>query len=213
MIDIKVCPYCGCEYRAIIAEQVHGDKYLSLVDNDLNKVRRFWYKCNECNFIYRSPMISPEEASILYSKYRTFEFRKTTPEDYFDRLTSIENTESETYAKAEFVNENVNDVSSILDVGCGGGVFLFQLHKFFPSAYLLGLEPNREYAEMIRKKMNIDVIEDYYKIDNLDKRFDLTVSTDVIEHIHDLNVFWEAAIKNIYRGKYLFIDIPSSDNF
>ena len=213
MIDIKKCPYCSSQNRSLIAEQTHEDKYLALVDKELNQKRRFLYKCEQCDYIYRSPMVSEEEARVLYSKYRSFEFRKITPSDYFDKMTAIPESESETYAKAKYIKENIQNIHSILDIGCGGGIFLYQLNKIFPNSYILGLEPNSDYAKMVRDKMNIDVVEDFYKEDNIEKIFDLTVSTDVIEHIHDLDIFWKATINNIHKGKYLFLEIPSIDNF
>jgi len=213
MIEIKSCPYCQHTEKELLGKQTHTDKYLELVDSELNKVERFWYKCSSCDFVYRTPMISNEEAQVLYSKYRNFEFRKITPDDYFDKMTTIPEIESETYAKAKFIKENIQNIQSILDVGCGGGIFLYQLNKLFPKCELLGLEPNSDYAQMVRGKLKIEIVEDFYKVGNINKAFDLTVSTDVIEHIHDINVFWEAARTNVHSGKYLFVEVPNIDNF
>jgi len=213
MYSIKKCPYCESSDKILLGTQTHNDKYLELIDTDLNKQERHWYKCEKCDFIYRSPVIDHEEAEILYSKYRSFDFRKITPSDYFEKMTSIPENKSETYEKAKFIKENVQNIHSILDIGCGGGIFLYQLNKLFPNSYILGLEPNSDYAKMVRDKMNIDIIEDFYKKDNIDRIFDLTVSTDVIEHIHDLEVFWKGTINNVQKGKYLFLEVPSVENF
>jgi len=77
----------------------------------------------------------------------------------------------------------------------------------------MGLEPNTDYSSMVRKKLNIEVVEDYYKVGSINDSFDLTVSTNVLEHIHDLRIFWEAAYTNIKQNKYLFIEVPSQNDF
>jgi len=215
MENVVKCPFCNSSNKIVIAKQSHIDKYLSLIDKNLNLAERFWYKCNDCDFIYRSPRITEKEAKILYSKYRSYDFRKITPDEYFDKLTNLPDEQSETFQKAKYLKSFLNNVkiNSIIDVGCGGGIFLYQLNRSFPKAYLLGLEPNIEYANMVRKRLSIDVIEDFYKEDIVKRDFDLTVSTDVIEHIHNLKIFWQVANKNIKEDKYLFIEIPSDENF
>jgi len=213
VIDVSQCACCGSEDRSTLGEQTNADKYLALVDDALNEIPRYWYKCKECEFVYRSPMISVEEANIIYSKYRSFEFRQVSANDYFEKLTSLSSDESETYSKAKFIFEHVAEVNSILDVGCGGGILLYQLRKFYPQCYMKGLEPNLEYAEMVRHKLHIDVIEEFYTEEGIEEKFDLTVSTNVIEHMHDFTLFWRAAATNIHSKKYLFVEIPSVDNF
>ena len=106
MKEIKECPFCGTNGGKLIGTQTHKDKYLSLVDDRLNSFNRYWFKCNSCNFIFRSPMITEDEATIIYSKYRSLEFRKITPEDYFDNITSFPDDKSESYKKALFLKNN-----------------------------------------------------------------------------------------------------------
>jgi len=158
-------------------------------------------------------MIDKKEADILYSKYRSYDFRKISPIDYFQKLTTLPDMESETFEKALYLKQNIDEVNSVLDVGCGVGVFLYQLMKIYPKAYFQGLEPNEEYANMVSEKLGITIVRDFYKEDVIDRSFDLTVSTDVIEHIHDIDIFWKVANKNIIKGKYLFLEIPSFKNF
>jgi SAM-dependent methyltransferase len=213
MRSIDRCKFCKSSSRVLLGTDTHEDKYLKLIDSDLNKETRNWYRCNDCNFIYRSPVITEKEADILYAKYRSTDFRKITSQDYFDKLTSIPDDESEVYSKAVYIKENIKDIGSILDVGCGGGILLWQLRRVFPLSRLQGLEPNKDYARMVRDRMKIDVVEEFYTENNIDSSFDLTVSTDVIEHIHDINIFWKAANNNINNGKYLFIETPAVKNF
>ena len=213
MLAVEKCKLCGAANSKILGIQNHEDKYLSLVDKELNNIERKWLECNNCSFIYRSPMIDEKQANILYSKYRSYDFRKISPIDYFQKLTTISDAKSETFEKALYIKQNIDEINSVLDVGCGGGIFLFQLMKIYPEAYFQGLEPNEEYAKMVSEQLDIAIVKDFYKEGVIDRSFDLTVSTDVIEHIHDVDIFWKVASKNIIKGKYLFLEIPSYKNF
>ena len=210
---ITKCKLCKSSNRSLIGTDKDDDRYLNLIDSDLNKETRSWFRCNDCNFIYRSKVITEEEANILYANYRSYDFRKITPQNYFDRLTTIPDHKSEAYSKAIYIKENTKNIQSILDVGCGGGILIWHLRRCFPASIIKGLEPNTEYACMVRKNLEIEVTEDFYSENKIDSSFDLTVSTDVIEHIHDVNIFWKAANININNGKYLFIETPSTKNF
>ena len=213
MQSITKCTLCESDSRSLLGTDKEDDKYLNLIDSNLNKETRSWFRCNNCNFIYRSKVITEEEANILYTNYRTYDFRKITPQQYFDRYKSMPDDQSEAYSKAIYIKENTNNIQSILDVGCGGGILLWHLKRCFPESIMKGLEPNSEYAGMVRKNLEIEVIEDFYSENIINSSFDLTVSTDVIEHIHDVNIFWKAVNKNINTGKYLYIETPSSINF
>ena len=211
MKNVEHCPFCKEVNKFSLGTQTNKDKYLSLISEELNSVPRTWYRCNNCNFVFRSPCITKKESNILYSKYRSYEFRGETPNEYFDRITSYPSDKSSAYAKAKWLKWT--HAKTILDVGCGGGILLYQIKKIFLGAILTGIEPNKDYANMVENRLHINVIQQYYRKGLINEQFDLLLCTDVIEHIHNINNFFGAIAENIKEGGYLFLSSPSTKCF
>ena len=91
-----------------------------------------------------------------------------------------------------------NKIESILEIGCGTGILLNELKKFFPQIQMTGLEPLKsgyeKYQEIsiLKKNNKINIvngmIENYYS----DKKYDLIFSLNVMEHVEN----WEKYLLN-----------------
>lgn len=208
---VEHCPRCHSSQLASLGYRSISDPYLNLVDERLNKEKRSWFQCKHCKLRLASPRITHEEASILYSHYRDPQFRGIHADDYFHKLTSIPQQESETWFKAhsllEFINPEV--VHRILDVGCGGGILLYHIQKLFPGSELIGLELNENYASMVEEQLELRVERQEFSKTTPKGNFDLILSTDVIEHMHQPRFFWEACKNKLNPGGFLFIEVPS----
>ena len=86
MIEVTQCPFCSSTERIEIQQQNDTDKYLILINTALNKEVRFWYKCDNCELLYRSPKLNQKEQEVLYKKFRDVLFRSETPDEYFDSV-------------------------------------------------------------------------------------------------------------------------------
>ena len=65
----KDCTLCNSENKSTIAKQEFKDEYLTLIDSELNKVKRAWVKCDDCGLIYHDPQLEESETDILYAKF------------------------------------------------------------------------------------------------------------------------------------------------
>lgn len=101
---------------------------------------------------------------------------------------------------------------SLLDVGCGNGEFLMEIHRLMPAAKLAGADVSQAIIEANRS--NIPFV-DFYKIDidreTLPENFDAVVCMEVIEHCHD----YRAAIKMLsaMAEKWLLLTVPCGPVF
>jgi len=105
-----------------------------------------------------------------------------------------------------------NKISSVLDIGCGSAI---KLMKFiYPVCHnVYGIDQER-IVKFNRKKYKIntfyaDDIEDS-KL-NLEKKFDLIISCDVIEHLVNPDKLLSYIKKYSHNNSYIFITTPDRD--
>jgi len=211
------CFLCGYAGKSIVAEQVFEDEYLALIDPELNKLDRAWVKCDHCRLIYHDPQLEESDTLILYLKFRDSSFRDEIADDYFDRIISIPKYESENYAKVKWLSNNIdshiNKGGAILDIGSGGGVFLYtflQANKLW-SPY--AVEPTIEFAELTRRKLNCLVHTGNYTKDIFNTKFDLITCNQVLEHIISPIDFLNNIFSDLNLGGYLYIEVPDASDF
>lgn len=213
MIHINRCPLCGNYQRSEKLKITSEDRYLRLIDNYLNSIPRVYYQCNNCSFIYLSPIITESESNKIYQEYRSVEFRGETIESHFNRLSLLPQEESEAYQKAVFIKQNTKKVNFALDIGCGIGIMIYQLQKVMPELDIEAIEPNKDCYFFIKKNFKIKIYHNHYKVGSTTKKYDLLIVSDVIEHIHYLKDISKAFRTNLKRGGYLFLVVPSPRNF
>ena len=107
------------------------------------------------------------------------------------------------------------DFSSIVDLGCGKGIFTFELAKKFPNARVVGVDTDEEQVRInreIAKKRGIKNVEfevqDILKM-NYDRAFDLAVSIDNLEHIEDDQLALNTIFKCLKPGGKLVCHVPA----
>ena len=122
------CYLCGSSDKKIVMENNLVDYYLNIINPEYNSINRRWVECCNCMFIYQDPQLDSNDMQILYEKFRDFTFRNETPDQYFDRIAFLPDEESENASKVNRISVNlsslINKGGRILDIGCGGGVFL-----------------------------------------------------------------------------------------
>jgi len=117
----------------------------------------------------------------------------------------VEATLQETLKKIE-----LHPGESLLDIGCGTGVFLESLEKKYPDAILSGVDPTQEMLDIARKRLSKKVhIEQSWaeKLPFEAENFDLIVSCNMFHYIREPMV----ALKEIMRvlkpgGKVVITD-------
>ncbi|MBI5048530.1 MAG: class I SAM-dependent methyltransferase [Deltaproteobacteria bacterium] len=100
-------------------------------------------------------------------------------------------------------------VQNLLDIGCGIGVNLKRIHKHFPDIQLTGSDLSEDILNLARDYVKEADIE-YFCLDlgkdKLDRKFDVVLCSQVLEHIEDD----ETAFKNmaLMCRKYVIITVP-----
>lgn len=112
----------------------------------------------------------------------------------------------------------VRDSYSILDVGCGTGVFLQLLKENYPKVSVIGLDPDKEALSIAAKRLSeyqgVTLINAFAEALPFESEiFDTVYSTLAFHHISPK--FKEKAIKEIYRvlkkeGKLVIVDFGTA---
>ena len=226
MIEVTQCPFCSSIERTEIQAQNDTDKYLDLINTQLQnkEIRkgggaRFWYKCDNCEILYRSPKLNQKEQEVLYEKYRDILFRSETPDEYFDRITQYSDNQSKNFHKITWFLDNLNTTFinkslQVLDVGCGGGVLLRKMKDMLPKSITYGVEGNKLYSNLARKRSGaIEIKTSYFHKKLFKQKFDIIVSCDVLEHVDCPSLFLDDIYFSLEKEGILFLEIPSPTNF
>lgn len=107
------------------------------------------------------------------------------------------------------------EFTSILDLGCGKGLFTFALSQKFPQAKVIGVDIDKEQIEAnqaIAQKHQIKNIEfkveDILKMEFKDK-FDLILSVDNLEHIEDDELVLRKIHAALKPGGRFYCHVPA----
>lgn len=103
----------------------------------------------------------------------------------------------------------------ILDIGCGGGLFLSLLKEW--GAQVIGIELSDSRAQYAKTKHGLEI--DKYPIESdhwqkgYDSYFDAVTLWDVIEHVNYPGQTLQCAVHVLKQGGLLLIDTPCRDSF
>lgn len=119
--------------------------------------------------------------------------------------------------KAEFIRGYVQPESTVLDLGCGDGAYLYQLSA--AAAHLVGIDADFSAVRLARKHLRKQAVKnvDVYQLPlssvaietlNMPRGFDVVYSMDVIEHLPQPAELLEAASRTMKDGGVAVIGTP-----
>lgn len=183
--------------------------YLDEYKLNVNSDREFFQNiklvhCEACDLAFADPMPSISKLDYFY-KYVYRDFGRPHYRDsqsLEDELFSQKNMNYIHYL-SNFIN--FNEVQNIFDFGSGSGDIGFLLSKKFKHIKLHTIETDN-FSKEILKKRNYKIYENFHEIDI---KLDLIISTHVIEHLTNLNIF-ENFKKVLKKNHYIFIEVPNN---
>ena len=99
-----------------------------------------------------------------------------------------------------------SDVKTILEVGCGSGIYPIKNKDLFEGKIYTGCDISPNAIEQCKQQSNFEFIcGDIIKM-NIDKKYDLVFSHAVIDHVYDIDTFvtklLDATKKYLYLNSY-----------
>jgi O-antigen biosynthesis protein len=120
-----------------------------------------------------------------------------------------------TYLNPNLLNLFAHAPRKLLDIGCATGVLCSVMKERNPSTYTIGIEPNKQAAEMARSKLDRVFTGTFEEIDLVAEGFphgsiDSVVAADVLEHMYDP---WRTMVNLkpfLSKDAQVIISIPNS---
>lgn len=216
MEKVIQCAVCGSRNFDILLSQIKENiKYVKLISPNLDELQRDWIKCKNCDLVHQTPCMEVHEIDIMYNNNRSSEFRNgETPDEYFNKITSLPKDQSENYNRVTRFSKYIdNKHKNILDIGCGGGVFLYTLSKYFPNLKLFGIEASPQFASLAKSKLDITLYNNFFEDIELDTEIDIITVLHVLEHIKNPKKFLEKIYKIMTNESILIFEVPHIKDF
>lgn len=207
------CVICGSSKKSTVCEQNFKDYYLELVKPNYSSVARHWVVCRDCGFVYHDPQLDDRELKVLYDHFRDEGLRNESPDEYFDRITSLPPSKSENYEKTSWLKQKaaarIAAPADLLDIGCGGGVFAYTFMQNCPGWKAFGVEPTTSFAELARRRAGMEVVTGMYTPDLFaGRRFALITANQVLEHVPDPVGFLKGLRSRLAEDGLFYIETP-----
>ena len=127
--------------------------------------------------------------------------------------TNIGNYARSRVFKKQITQLPLQNMNTVLDLGCGYGEYSFMMAKGMKHAHLTALDIDQDalrnvrYAQSQMQLSNLTIHEGYLSTLN-DNTFDLIYSVDVFEHIHEEQMPFKDALSKLKPGGYLMVKMP-----
>jgi 2-polyprenyl-3-methyl-5-hydroxy-6-metoxy-1,4-benzoquinol methylase len=165
--------------------------------------------CGDCSHYFVDPVPSDSELLSYYNQsYQAYGSTHGSGAANIDELvTMVRKT-------WRFRNLDLRPRMSVLDVGCGGGLFLQVLKR--AGITTKGIEPS-EHGVRTCRAQGIDVfhgtVTDYIRENGTATKFDAITANHVVEHHHDpISLFKELSQLLAPNGK-LWVAVPNAGTF
>lgn len=163
--------------------------------------------CTGCGLVFSSPIPSEEEIAEYYAtKYRV-EYKGTAR----PKLKHIYRAGMRALERLPIVQELATPSSRVLDIGSGGGEFVYLLHS--QGYQVSGIEPDIGYGTHSLTEYGIEVALEPYDSANVEENsYDLVTANHVVEHLRDpLDVF-QGVYRALTMNGHFVVEVPNVES-
>ena len=194
---LEHCPICGKE---------EFKNFLVVTDNSVSKESFVIVECENCTFKFTNPRPDIESIGSYYES-EDYISHSNTKTGIINRAYHVVRSIT-TKQKVELINRHAPGKGSILDYGCGTGVFLSACKK--DGWNVRGVEPNDKAREQAKESAGTTIARSLSEL--ADEKFNVITLWHVLEHIHTLNETINQLISHLTEDGVLVIAVPNADS-
>jgi len=194
---LEHCPICGkSEFK----------NFIVVTDNAVSKESFVIVECENCSFKFTNPR--PDVQSIgQYYESEEYISHSNTKAGIINRAYHVVRSIT-TKQKVELINRYAPAKGSIMDYGCGTGVFLSACKK--DGWEVRGVEPNTKARDIASTETGEIIAESLQDIQG--EKFEVITLWHVLEHIHTLNETVSQLLEHLQEEGTLVIAVPNADS-
>lgn len=187
---VRPCLICGDDPSGAIRTTWAVDKYFKAI------------QCHKCSLITVDPGLTPEGLQIYY---------QNNMGRRLDQKKKMKDRQLQYALDKQFLENHVSS-GKILDVGCGGGLFLSVLNSRFEK---YGIDIDKESINYGRRNFDLHLKNEIIGEDTFESNFfDVIIFRGVIEHMLDPKTALDRAHELLKKGgKLFFCATPNVDSF
>jgi len=199
------CPLCNSES---FTELFSGSDLLYKIGGNFLIV-----ECNECGFRFVNPRPSKEEIKKYYpSDYHCY-FINT---HVLDAFISFEKKFSLLFKLINSFEQEypiLKKKAQVLEIGCGGGSFLYSYNKKHPTHSIKGVDFDKQSVEMLQKIGLNAEYSDLSVFHESDATYDMVVGWMILEHVHDVHNLLQELHRILKKeGRFIF-SVPNAGSW
>ncbi|MCX6762598.1 MAG: class I SAM-dependent methyltransferase [Candidatus Moranbacteria bacterium] len=204
-IEVSYCPICQLNNSSFLIK-----KY----DDRFGQPDYFeYYYCVNCNIAFLKNKIAEEYLPELYKKYygkdKQLSAKSSKLKLVLEKI-GLDKIIFNRLAGNKFLLNNVRKNSNVLEIGSG---YSSELKKiiFLKKLDWTGLEVDEDSVARL-KRDDPKAIHGTIKLNNIQDKFDYIISSQSLEHQHDINYFFENSKKFIKNGGKIIFTTPNFDS-
>ncbi len=169
--------------------------------------------CHGCGTLYQSPR---PDISLFESFYRDSESSTYWAEHFYPAVAEVRREKifrPRVKRLSSYCEERECNVSRLIDVGAGYGIFLDEWRASHPETHAVAIEPSSSLAEECLKKgfeVEENIVENVTGYKNY---ADLVTCFEVLEHVYEPLSFINDLMQLVKPGGYVFISTLCIDGF
>jgi SAM-dependent methyltransferase len=195
-----VCDWCGTSAGELVFE---GPDWLEGLPGSFKMV-----KCKECGLFRQNPRLTWDSLSNYYPEnyaayHYTLETKKNTWRAKYENYGNF---------KRRRAIEQFQPSGRLLEVGCGTGAFLKELH-LSGNWDVVGIEPNQSAALYAQKTLDVPIYHGRFEDADVEPgSFDAVVLWCVLEHLTEPIKDLHRAHSLLKEGGWLFFSMPNYES-
>lgn len=163
--------------------------------------------CTRCGNIFNESGSRNTVTSFYSDSYKLMDQSSEAETKFFSDRISI----SHSKMMLNILMENVflPEQGNVIDIGCGKGNFLFEFSKAKPKWKLNGIEISKNALIHARQKLPQADLQDGLFKNDFDKKFNLVIALNVLEHLEDPLDFLKDVVSILEENGNVLLDVPN----
>ncbi len=163
--------------------------------------------CTNCGLSWSDPRPNEDEIKKFYSKDYRISYKGT----YTPKFKHIYRAGKVALHRHTFIKNILNKDDAILDVGAGGGEFVYLMNKLGFDAR--GIEPNEGYGNYARDDLDLPIQIGFVQQADLPNDFyNVITMHHVLEHLDDPFSALEKINRSLQNKGFLVVEVPNIES-